>query len=1022
MNRWMLIIYKFLAVLPLFGSSYFAQNIKINEVSSSNLQFTNNLGKYSDWIELYNPNSGPLLLSDYYLSDDPNTLKKFHLPPFILPAHSYILIYADGKGYADSTIHANFKLAKEGDSLIICDAQSNVLDYVIIPELNLNISYGRSINGSGNWGFFSQPTPGQSNSLTSFYTCQLKKPVFNEPSGSYSSGTNIHIINPNAQGTIYYTINGTEPSPNAILYSSAAQINYWNLPNGLSLVPTNPSFNYPVGAYTEIRAHNRGWLLPYTDVENLSIVKAKIYQNGCIPSETNGATYLVNQPHNFPVISLLIDSLALFDGDYGIYHYGNDPNGNYNKEGFPSERSVLMHYFNTEGELVFEENLGLRIAGGGSRHSNIKNLKLYLRNQYGTTKIRQQLFVENNLDRFETFLIRAGGHRPDCLPKDELGADITRGLPFERSDYSYAAVYINGEYWGIHSFKQKLDENHLHNKYDIEKDEIALLYGKKTVNHGIAHDEFHYTDMVTFAHTHNLNIPEYFAHIDSLMDIENYTDYMIAQIFLGNADWPFSNIKFWRKRTPFTFQSSKGHDGKYRWIMYDLDGSFGGTCNDVYVTFNALNWATTTEQYEEYTRLFRALLAADRFKTNYINRTCDLLNSNFLPSVTRQKNQEIMSTLEDQILDHVVRWRYPSLADSLHIRANEIPNLTKWEYLGAQRDTFLLLRPYYLRNHMKIKWDLSDSSKIELDVNDPLMGKVQINSICIDQQLPGITAPIYPWSGTYFQQLQIPLKAIANPGYRFVEWVSTGITQSEITVIINSDTNFTALFELDPNYNAPLPLFINEFMSGNKSYMQDEYGEFDDWLEIFNPNEFPVNLKNYALTDNSSQPLKYTIDIALEIPAKGFALFWCDNQTGQGIYHTNFGLNNTTGEFIGLYNHISQQFEDSLSFSSVPQNFSYGRESDGNPNWIYFDMPTPMASNQTTSISEFTTNSFYVYPNPNSSRVLYSSKKITGTIYSITGAYIEKISNTNTIAISHLTTGVYFIKTEDGAVVKFVVV
>jgi hypothetical protein len=1001
---------------------HYSQNIKLNEVSSANLLYPDNTGKYSDWIELYNPNTGPLLLSDYYISDDITQLNKFQLPPVVLTSQSYILIYADGKGYSDSTIHANFKLAKEGDTLFICDGQGAVLDFVVIPELNLNVSYGRSVNGTGNWGYFNSPTPGQSNATSPFFSCQLRKPLISNPSGSYSGSITTEIINTSNQGTIHYTLDGTEPEPNSFVYSGHVPIDYWNRPNGLSLVPTNPSFNYPTGAYTDIRAHNRGWLPPYNDVENIAVLKAKTYQNGCISSETAGATYLINQPHNFPVISLLIDSLDLFDGDYGIYHYGNDPNGNYNQEGFASEREVIMHYFSEDGSLVFEETLGLRIAGGGSRHSAIKNLSLYFRKQYGNNQIRQQLFNDNDLDRFETFLLRSGGHRPDCLPKDELGAALTKGLSFERSDYIFAAVYVNGEYWGIHSLKQKLDEDHLHNKYEIEKDDIVLLFGKNTVNHGVQEDAIHYTNMVEYAYTHDLNNPDHYAHIDSLMDVQNYSDYMISQLFLGNADWPYSNIKFWRKRVPINTLSSKGHDGKYRWILYDLDGSFGGSCNDVFVTFNTLNWATSTADYEEYTRLFRSLLDAENFRINFINRACDLLNSKFLPAITRHKNDEIINVLDNQILDHVVRWRYPSVADSLHHRANEIPNLVKWDYLGAQRDTFLLRRPFYLRNHMKAAWNLADTSKITLDVNDHTMGKIQINTLLINDQLEGATSSTYPWKGTYFQDIAIPLRAIAHPGYRFVQWLETGITQPEISVTISGDTIFTAVFEIDPDYTVPLPLVINEFMSGNQSYMIDEYNEYDDWLELYNPNNVPLDLSNYALTDNPHMPLKYTIDLPIQIPAHGFVLFWCDNQTGQGIYHTNFSLNNTAGEFLGLYNKTTHQFEDSLSFTPVPQNHSFGRESDGSAVWIYFDMPTPMASNQTTSIPSIRSEAFYVYPNPNSSNVLNISKSISGTIYTITGVNMGKFTSTQTLDISNLKTGIYLLKTIEGNMLKFVII
>jgi hypothetical protein len=321
------------------------------------------------------------------------------------------------------------------------------------------------------------------------------------------------------------------------------------------------------------------------------------------------------------------------------------------------------------------------------------------------------------------------------------------------------------------------------------------------------------------------------------------------------------------------------------------------------VTFNILDRALTSNApFTEYTKLFRGLMSSEQFQRDFINRTCDLLNSSFLPKVTRPKREQIKTYLDDQVLDHVVRWRYPSIADSLHHRANEIPNLVKWDYLQGKMDTFLIERPRYFRNHMSNMWSLSDTSKIELDVNDPFMGKVKMNSIIIDENLEGVTTNIYPWEGTYFQDIEIPLKAIANPGYQFVRWDGINLTDDEIVVTIQGDTNFTAIFEIDTTYIEPLPLFINELQPANGNFIADEFGEFDDWLELYNPNNFPIQLNQYALTDDKNNPTKYKIDIPMEIPAKGFALFWCDDQTGQGIYHTTFKLKNSPNEFLGLYN------------------------------------------------------------------------------------------------------------------------
>jgi hypothetical protein len=1006
-------------------SVFLAQNISINEVSTTNMSnYLDANGKPKNWVELYNNNPNPILLSDYFLSDNEDNLTKYALPNVVLNGNDFILIFLDGKDMLDGNeIHTNFRINKNGGALLLSNQSGNIIDLVEIPKLPLDVSYGRSIDGSGTWGYFESPTPLQPNIWATFYTCLMQNPQIELPSGSYSGIQQTIVENPNSQGTIHYTLNGSEPNENSPIYGSVINIDTWNYPNNLSTIPTNPSFNYPINAYSETRAHTRGWLPPFADVNNISVLKVKCFANGCVPSETASASYIINQSHDLPVISLVTDSLNFFDEEIGIYLYGSDTIPNYDLEGFISERNVVLTYFDEAGNVVFSENLGLRIAGGGSRHSAVKNLKLYWRDQYGKRKLEEKIFSEIDLQVFETMLLRSGGHRPDCLPKDELGSDITRVLPFEKSTYNYVQVYLNGEYWGIHSFKQKLDEDHLHNKYKIPKKELVLLFGKNRVNYGIAQDGIDYQNMVDFAFGNDMNVTENYNRLDSLMDIENYRDYMISQIFLGNGDWPYSNIKFWRKRTDINTQSSLGHDGKYRWILYDLDGTFGGSCSDVFVTFNTLSRALTPNPpFTEYTKLFRGLMTSEQFQRDFINRTCDLLNSSFLPKVTRPKREQIKTFLDDQVLDHVVRWRYPSIADSLHHRANEIPNLVKWDYLHGRMDTFLIERPRYFRNHMSNMWSLSDTSKIELDVNDPIMGKVKINSIIIDENLEGVTTNIYPWEGTYFQDIEIPLKAIANPGYQFVRWDGINFTDDEIVVTIQGDTNFTAIFEIDTTYIEPLPLFINELQPANGNFITDEFGEFDDWLELYNPNNFPVQLNQYALTDDKNNPTKYKIDIPLEIPAKGFALFWCDDQTGQGIYHTTFKIKNAPNEFIGLYNLKKNQFEDSIKHPNVAKNKSYGRSSDGHQDWIVFNIPTPNATNEWIDEEEAPNDRLFLYPNPNSTSVLFASQEISGTIFSMSGRIVGSIHQTQIIPINHLSSGIYIIKTDKNKVMKFVVI
>jgi hypothetical protein len=172
-------------------------------------------------------------------------------------------------------------------------------------------------------------------------------------------------------------------------------------------------------------------------------------------------------------------------------------------------------------------------------------------------------------------------------------------------------------------------------------------------------------------------------------------------------------------------------------------------------------------------------------------------------------------------------------------------------------------------------------------------------------------------------------------------------------------------------------LFINEIMSSNTSTITDENGEYDDWIEIYNPNSTAVNVAGYYITDDFSNQTKYQIPTSSNIaivPPNGYLIIWADNQTEQGALHTNFGLS-SNGEKVGLYT-PDLAVVDTVSFGVIPADQSYGRQSDGHPNWIIFTSPTFSASNGFVSVNYTVQNNFNIYPNPVENILTISQEKL----------------------------------------------
>ena len=113
------------------------------------------------------------------------------------------------------------------------------------------------------------------------------------------------------------------------------------------------------------------------------------------------------------------------------------------------------------------------------------------------------------------------------------------------------------------------------------------------------------------------------------------------------------------------------------------------------------------------------------------------------------------------------------------------------------------------------KWGYPDTSFVTIDVNDQSMGSVQINTILINENLPGVEGSIYPWVGSYIDSVTSTLIAVPMPGYEFVEWLESGITEDTVKWIPHNDTTITAIFQPSTSFQN---VVINEVMPSNSNY------------------------------------------------------------------------------------------------------------------------------------------------------------------------------------------------------------
>lgn len=201
---------------------------------------------------------------------------------------------------------------------------------------------------------------------------------------------------------------------------------------------------------------------------------------------------------------------------------------------------------------------------------------------------------------------------------------------------------------------------------------------------------------------------------------------------------------------------------------------------------------------------------------------------------------------------------------------------------------------------------------------------------------------------------------------------------------------------------------INEVVSKNTWTIADEHGDYHDWIELFNAGAEPVNLKKYFLSDKSHAPMLWNLpDVTME--PGSHLLFWADGNASAGGMHANFSVK-SSGEKIYLFKKESKEVQliDWINVPALSANVSYGRESDGAPNWIEFTTPTPNAPNQ-IDIGLETTDSemFNIFPNPTQG-VVHFSETVDYKLIDIAGRVIET-NRGKIINLSSFSNGLYFI-------------
>ncbi|MCC5943109.1 MAG: CotH kinase family protein [Balneolaceae bacterium] len=591
-----------------------------------------------------------------------------------------------------------------------------------------------------------------SNEISGQFTSSdvVEPPIFSHQSGFYSSDLNLVLSHPNPQAQIYYTTDGSDPSTESTLYSDPVRLtNRSSESNTISMIPTN-----------RITEGGRRWIESAGTIRKGNVIRAIAVVNGEVSAETARTIFIFDEGENaypLPVVSIITDSLNLFDDEIGIYVAGNyydediDWTGNYYQRGREWERPARFEFFEPDGSLALAQDIGIRIHGGWTRRLPMKSLRLYARSDYGESRFNIKMFDDLDDDRFNRFILRNSGNDfGNSMFMDAAAQSLIRHFNVDTQAYKPVIVYLNGEYWGIHNVRERYDRRYLERVYGADPDNIDLMSGSQTVKEG---DSENYEQLIQFVQSSDFSDGELYNELLKRVDIDNFLDYYSAQIYYGNTDWPQNNIDYWRSRTDYNPDAPVGLDGRWRWLLYDVDRSLGFLTD---ASFDMIEWVTVERSLQNNRTypnlLLRSFLDNESFYHEFINRIADHLNTAFLPNRVSQVIDSLKTPLNPVIEEHIHRWQ------NHRSRGH-------WENWVTDMHRYGEDRPKYLRKHMKDHFDIGEEAELRLQVSSAEEGFIRVNSIDILPETPGVSSSPYPWSGIYFSDVPVTLTAVAHDCY-----------------------------------------------------------------------------------------------------------------------------------------------------------------------------------------------------------------------------------------------------------------
>ena len=553
-----------------------------------------------------------------------------------------------------------------------------------------------------------------------------------------------------------------------------------------------------------------------------TVVRCSEFVNGQ-PADTTTQTYFIGENVSMPVVALTVNHHDMFDSTDGFYATGpmnqlrctnpnfnqmsmggNQTDNNNSKCAEPcfkanfwceDELPVHVEYFekgSSTTEKTWEIDAGISLIGNWSRYKPKKSVAIKMDNDdYGDKVLKYSFFkTRPEAKKMKSFNLRNNGNR---FWTDYIGDAMMTSL-MEGTDVDYqrslqVVVFYNGEYFGIHDLRERLNRSFVETNYGIDSKSINMINIKGNsaeasgTNGASATEYQQVANQITSGNFAGDNNQSY-EQMKQKFNMNSFAQYMLAEFYFHNGDWPENNIRAWG-----------GNGNPFKFVAFDTDHGFGfspGISGFDVQSQNMFQWAlgsATRDNSQQGgqqnpgqqqpgqgqfpgmggwdiggwgfggakqgpAQMLNKLLDNNDFKRLFINNACILLDNYLTYENVQKKVQEMMAAIpaSEQQRD---QQRWPRNQGSF-----------RWSPDGSDLIQYAQNRTQTVRQEMEQYFGLQNAVNVSISTSGS-------GTVLVD----GMKLPKSNYQGKFYAGNDLLLQAVPSNGAVFTGW-SDGQTQN----------------------------------------------------------------------------------------------------------------------------------------------------------------------------------------------------------------------------------------------------